>query len=335
MEQKKTDIDVLANGLISGDRKALSRAITLVESDNREHRQQATELLERILPHRKTSLRIGITGTPGVGKSTFIESFGLFLVKENELNVAVLAIDPTSSKTKGSILGDKTRMSELAQEKNVYIRPSPSKGSLGGVTAASMESIYLLEAAGFDTIIVETVGVGQSETAVHGMVDFFLLLIQPASGDQLQGIKRGIVEMADGIVVNKADGSLMDKAVETSKEYYQALQMMPSVRDDWRTKVMHCSALEHRNMDGIWEMIREFESKRRSSGKLLENRKLQELSWFDHSLREGLLEIMMEYDEWNTRKEEVRERIRSGQVSPFQGAEELLSKLKINLGPGN
>lgn len=331
MTQNKTDIDKLAEGVITGDRLALSRAITLVESDHAGHRKMAASLMEQIVIHRKPSIRIGITGPPGVGKSTFIESFGLYLVQKHQLRVAVLAIDPSSTKTGGSILGDKTRMQELSREKEVFIRPSPSRGNPGGVAAATLESIYLLEAAGFDVIVVETVGVGQSETTVHGMVDFFLLLIQPASGDQLQGIKRGIMEMADGIVVNKADGSLKDKAVETAKEFTMAVQLMPAVRDDWRTKVIHCSALESRNLESVWKMVKEFGETRRGNGSWLKNRTDQELTWFDHSIREGLAGLLMNNHDWIQRSRSVRDKIRSGEISPFQGSALMLSKVRFSL----
>lgn len=293
------------------------------------HKEAAASILEAVIPDRKASMRIGITGTPGVGKSTFIESLGIFLADEKKLNIAVLAIDPTSTRSGGSILGDKTRMSELSTRDNVFIRPSPSKGSLGGVAEATMESIYLLEAAGYDVILVETVGVGQSETAVHGMVDFFMLLLQPGSGDQLQGIKRGIMEMADGIIVNKADGALLEKARESAREYTMAIQLMPAVREDWRARVLHCSAIENRNIDGVWKMVQNFFSIRKTSGEIKQNRLEQELDWFGYAIREGLVEKALNGEEFKTLQSKLKEKIRAGQISPFRASQEVIGKLRI------
>ncbi len=242
--------DELINAILVGDITALSRAITLIESKNPEHLQKANEVIKKCLPHANKSIRIGITGVPGVGKSTFIESFGKHLTKRGK-KVAVLAVDPSSTITKGSILGDKTRMEDLVKDKNAFIRPSPSGDSLGGVARKTRETIILCEAAGFDTIIIETVGVGQSETAVHSMVDFFLLLKLAGAGDELQGMKRGIIEMADAIAINKADGDNLNKANLAKIEFKRALHLYPEKESEWQPKVVLCSAIEKTGIDEI------------------------------------------------------------------------------------
>ncbi len=256
--QKKRKVqpsaDELVHAILAGDITALSRAITLVESKNPDHMEKANQVIKKCLPHANKSIRIGITGVPGVGKSTFIESFGKLLT-DNGKKVAVLAVDPSSGISKGSILGDKTRMEDLVKEKNAFIRPSPSGESLGGVARKTRETIILCEAAGFDTIIIETVGVGQSETAVHSMVDFFLLLKLAGAGDELQGIKRGIIEMADAIAINKADGDNLKRANLAKLEFNRALHLYPDKESEWKPKVMLCSAIKKTGIDEIWSMI--------------------------------------------------------------------------------
>ena len=241
--KKIVDTDTLIASILKKDITALSRSITLVESKNKKHKAQANTILKKCLPHANNSIRIGITGVPGVGKSTFIEAFGKHLTSLGK-RVAVLAIDPSSTITKGSILGDKTRMEALVKDRNAFIRPSASGNSLGGVARKTRESIILCEAAGFDVIIIETVGVGQSETTVHSMVDFFLLLKLAGAGDELQGIKRGIIEMADAIVINKADGENIKAAKMAKVEFNRALHLYPSKASDWSPKVTLCSALK-------------------------------------------------------------------------------------------
>jgi LAO/AO transport system kinase len=246
------------DGIVAGNMTMLSKAITLVESTNPNHHELAQQIIEKCLPHSGKSLRIGITGVPGVGKSTFIEALGKELTS-NGHKLAVLAIDPSSSRTKGSILGDKTRMEELSVDENAFIRPSPSAGSLGGVARKTKESIILCEAAGFDVIFVETVGVGQSEVAVHSMVDFFLLLMLAGAGDELQGIKRGIMEMADAIFINKADGDNLQKAKNARVEYQNALHLFPPTDSGWVPQVGTCSAQSRDGISNVWEVIKQYE----------------------------------------------------------------------------
>ena len=247
-------IEALTSGIFNGDKSTLARAITLVESTKKENLEKANIIIEKCLVKSTDSIRIGITGVPGVGKSTFIEVFGKQLTSQGK-KVAVLAIDPTSTQTQGSILGDKTRMQELVKDANAFIRPSPSGSSLGGVTRKTRETIILCEAAGYDVILIETVGVGQSETAVHSMVDFFLLLKLPGAGDELQGIKRGIIEMADAIVINKADGDQIKNARNAAIEFSRALHLYPPKENGWSPKVLSCSAIENKGLAEIWVMI--------------------------------------------------------------------------------
>ncbi|WP_194768390.1 methylmalonyl Co-A mutase-associated GTPase MeaB [Tamlana sp. I1] len=255
--KKELDINQLTAALLNKNTTALSQAITLVESQNLKHFEKANSLINACLPHANKSIRIGITGVPGVGKSTFIEAFGKHLSAAGK-RIAVLAIDPSSSITKGSILGDKTRMEALVKDPNVFIRPSASGDSLGGVARKTRESIILCEAAGFDVIIIETVGVGQSETTVHSMVDFFLLLKLPGAGDELQGIKRGIIEMADLIAINKADGDNFQKAKRAQIDFNNALHHYPKKSSEWQPKTTVCSALKNEGIDEIWKAILDY-----------------------------------------------------------------------------
>jgi LAO/AO transport system kinase len=289
---KPEELDTLAQGVVSGDRRSLAKAITLVESARADHRQDAQALLERLLPRTGKGVRVGITGVPGVGKSTFIEVFGLGLVREGH-RVAVLAVDPTSSLSGGSILGDKTRMQELAVAEGAFIRPSPSRGSLGGVAAHTRESLLLCEAAGYDVVLVETVGVGQSEYVVASMVDFFLVLLLPGGGDELQGIKRGILELADGVAVNKADGDSLALAGRTVAEYQAALHLMRG-GGTWDPPVVQVSAKEGRGIDAVWAFIKKHGAELGKSGELQRKRRAQLQHWFkgllDAAVRAHFLE---------------------------------------------
>ena len=249
-----TDVQALADGVLAGERSAVSRAITLVESSRADHRSSARELLEKLTPQAGGAIRVGISGVPGVGKSTFIEALGTYLVEEGH-RVGVLAVDPSSIRTGGSVLGDKTRMASLATRAEAYIRPSPSAGTLGGVARATVQAMTVLEAAGFDVVLVETVGVGQSEITVAGMVDTFLFLTLARTGDQLQGIKKGILEIADVIAVNKADGSREEEAEATAKDLAGALRLVYAGTNTWVPPVLTCSALEHRGIDVVWDRV--------------------------------------------------------------------------------
>lgn len=276
--------EVYIQGILSGERVLLSRAITLVESSLESDKVLAAAVVEGILPFTGKSIRIGVTGVPGVGKSTFIESFGALLVEKGH-KLAVLAIDPSSQQTKGSILGDKTRMETLARDQRAYIRPSPAGSTLGGVSAKTREAMLLCEAAGFDVIIIETVGVGQSEIAVKGMVDFFLLLMLAGAGDELQGIKKGIVEMCDALVINKADGEMAEAAKHAKREYANALHLFPAKESLWFPQVKVCSGLTASGLPEIWEMIQEYRDKVQVNGFFVANRSQQRVNWMHEHIR--------------------------------------------------
>ena len=286
-KKKSYSVNEYAEGIISGNRAMLGQAITLVESSNPEHYDDAQAIIEECLPHSKRSIRIGITGVPGAGKSTFIETLGKILTTQGR-KLAVLAIDPSSGQSGGSILGDKTRMETLASDPNAFIRPSPSAGSLGGVARKTREIIILCEAAGFDTIFVETVGVGQSETLVHSMVDFFLLLMLSGAGDELQGIKRGIMEMADAIAITKADGSNINKAESARIEYQNALHLFHPQKSGWSPRVLTCSALESERVTDVWEAIMDYEKLARDNGFFENRRKSQAV----HRMHETVLDCL-------------------------------------------
>ena len=283
----KYSVDEYVKGILEGNRTILGQAITLIESNLPEHNDLAQQIIEKCLPFSGKSVRIGITGVPGVGKSTFIEAMGRFITKKGG-KLAVLAIDPSSEKSKGSILGDKTRMEELATDPNAFIRPSPSAGSLGGVARKTRETIILCEAAGFNIIFIETVGVGQSETAVHSMVDFFLLLMLAGAGDELQGIKRGIMEMADAIAITKADGENIQKANMARVEYQNALHLFPPTESGWVPQVLICSALKKTGIDKLWETIEEYMNKTRDNNYFIHKRKQQSKYWMYESINEAL-----------------------------------------------
>ena len=277
----------LAQQIIKGDRTALGKGITILESTLPEHEIMAQELLKLCLPHSGKSIRIGVTGVPGVGKSTFIESLGKLLTSQVK-KVAVLAIDPTSEQTQGSILGDKSRMHELAANENAFIRPSPTSGTLGGVANKTKDSIILCEAAGYDVILIETVGVGQSETTVSNLADFFLLMMLAGAGDELQGIKRGIMELADGLIINKADGDNITNAKNAALAYKRSLHLFPAMENGWTPTVSIGSALENTGIDKIWDMITSYDSQMSASGWKNKNREKQTIYWLHHKIREEL-----------------------------------------------
>ena len=281
--QNKYTLSEYVEGILKGNITLLSQAVTLIESAKPEHRQFAQEIIERCLPYTGQSVRIGFTGIPGAGKSTSIDTFGMHLIRQGH-KIAVLAIDPSSERSKGSILGDKTRMESLAREKNSFIRPSPTAGSLGGVARKTRETIILCEAAGFDTVFVETVGVGQSETAVHSMVDFFLLILIAGSGDELQGIKRGIMEMADGIVINKADGDNIEKTKITAANYRNALQLFPHTESGWKPKVLTYSACYAIGIQEVWDTINEYFFFTKHNGYFERKRNEQATYWMYESI---------------------------------------------------
>ena len=314
----------LISGILNKNRTALSRAITLIESTNSIHFEKANEVINGCLPHSNKSLRIGITGVPGVGKSTFIESFGKYLTSLGK-NVAVLAVDPSSSFSKGSILGDKTRMEELVKDPNAFIRPSASGTTLGGVARKTRETIILCEAAGFDTIVIETVGVGQSETAVHSMVDFFLLLKIAGAGDELQGIKRGIMEMADAIVINKADGDNIKKAKLAKVEFNRALHLFPAKSSGWIPKVSTCSAITTEGIPEVWETLTSYFDLVKSTSFFDEKRQSQNQFWMFETINEQLQSQFYNNSNIIDQIESNKTAVQNNEKSPFEAAHELLS----------
>ncbi len=315
----------LIDGILSGNISALSRAITLVESTNAGHLAKANEVINACLPHANKSVRIGITGVPGVGKSTFIEAFGKYLTSLGK-KVAVLAVDPSSMISHGSILGDKTRMEELVKDANAYIRPSASGETLGGVTRKTRETITLCEAAGFDTILIETVGVGQSETAVHSMVDFFLLLKISGAGDELQGIKRGIMEMADAIIINKADGDNIKKANLAKAEFNKALHLFPAKKSGWTPTTATCSALTHDGIPEVWETILKFSELTKENHYFFEKRKEQNQYWMLETINEQLKTNFYNHPEIQNLLDSTKKAVQNDEISPFAAAQLLLEK---------
>ena len=311
--------------LLQGDRAALARAITLIESTREDHQQQAQKLLNTLLPNTGKSIRVGITGVPGVGKSTFIEAFGLHVIEQGH-KVAVLAVDPSSSRTGGSILGDKTRMSQLSQNDHAYIRPSPTGGSLGGVARRTREAMLLCEAAGYDVILVETVGVGQSEIEVAQMVDMFLLLLLPGSGDELQGIKKGIVEMADLIVVNKADGDQKLLAKRVRGDYAAALRMLHPASHNWQPTALTCSAQNNENIDTIWHSVGEFARAMEQSGELNHKREQQAKAWMWKEIRETVLDRFLNHPNVAKHIQSIEESVAKAELSPTAAAHMLVKE---------
>jgi LAO/AO transport system kinase len=318
-------IKELTAALTAGDRRALAKAITLVESSHAKDEAAAAALVQFALPHAGRAWRIGLSGAPGVGKSTFIEAFGTWLTGQGK-RVAVLAVDPSSRRSGGSILGDKTRMVKLAQEPNAFIRPSPAGTTLGGVARRTRETMLLVEAAGFDVVLVETVGVGQSETAVADMVDMFIVLVSPGGGDELQGIKRGIMELADLVVVTKADGDLLEAATRAAAEYKAALHLMRPKFENWSADVRLVSSTEGRGMDQIWKDIQTFRDRLQSTGAWERQRRGQAAAWLWAELREGLLALLTEDKETKAELDRFEALIAKGEAAPPAAARAILAR---------
>lgn len=327
LRRKEVDVEKLYQQIIQGDQSALSRGITLIENANIRHQEKAGELIEKCLPHANASLRIGITGVPGVGKSTFIEAFGGFLADHGN-KVAVLAVDPTSTVSGGSILGDKTRMETLVNNRNAYIRPSPSGDSLGGVARKTRETIILCEAAGFNIILIETVGVGQSETTVHSMTDFFLLLKLAGAGDELQGIKRGIMEMADAIVINKADGENKRPAEKARAEFRRALHLYPPKDGGWKPEVLLCSAIFKEGIQEIWELIGKYEKGQKKNGFFGRKRREQNKFWLVQTINDHLKSRFYSTPKIKKLLKKKLEELDNNETTPFEAAAFLLEKYR-------
>ncbi len=328
--RKNLTIDDYINGIIGKDKTTLARAITLIESNSKKHMAIAQEVIKQILPKTGKSIRIGISGVPGAGKSTFIEKFGLYLLSRG-YKVAVLAIDPSSSVTRGSILGDKTRMELLSREQDCFIRPSPSGGSLGGVTRKTRESILLCEAFGYDVILVETVGVGQNEVTVRDMVDFFLLLQIAGAGDELQGIKKGVIEISDAIVVNKADGDNIQKAKLAQREYLTALHYLSPSTPGWDSKAFTCSALTGQGLPEIWKIIMRFKEITSENGFFDKRRNNQILSWVDSMIKEYLITSFYHNNDIKTIMPQLQSQLLTGNITPTNAVEHLINIYHQNL----
>lgn len=327
--RKKMSVEEYVEGVKKGDRMILAKAITLIESNAPKDFDKAQRVLQALLPRTGHSLRIGITGVPGAGKSTFIEAFGQLLCQQG-YKVAVLAVDPTSSITGGSILGDKTRMQKLSREPNCFIRPSPSGGTLGGVARKSRETMMLCEAAGCDVILVETVGVGQSETTVRSMVDFFMLVVLTGAGDDLQGIKKGIMELADAIVVNKADGDNLERAKVTQGEYERMVEFIRPATEGWKTHAYRCSALQKTGLLELWAVMCEFEKVTKKSGAFENRRQRQIIAWVKTMIDEHLHNLFYEDPVIKGRLPEVRAAVLAGVVSPSQAVAELIKTFDLD-----
>jgi LAO/AO transport system kinase len=330
LRKQEISVDTLSKGIFEGNKALLAKAITLLESTNPVHFEKANAVIEKCLTQPNSSIRLGITGVPGVGKSSFIEALGSLLTSKGK-KVAVLAVDPTSSLSKGSILGDKTRMQSLSKDPNAFIRPSPSGSSLGGVAQKTRESIILSEAAGYDVILVETVGVGQSEIAVHSMVDFFLLLKLSGAGDELQGIKRGIMEMADAIAINKADGDNLKRAQLAATEFSRALHLYPPKANGWIPKVLKCSATEHKGIQEIWDMIVDFVEQNQENGHFIKNRQLQNRNWFFQTVDEQIKQFFHQKESFNKAQKKMLKAIDENKISPFYAAKLLLEDITKEL----
>lgn len=323
MSLKRLSLQSYVDGILSGDRLILSRAITLIESQLANDRTLSEQLLNKISGAKKDSVRIAITGVPGVGKSTFIEAFGTLLTSQ-EKSVAVLSVDPTSQRSKGSIMGDKTRMETLAYNPLAYVRPSPTSGSLGGVTDSTAETILLCEAAGYEVIIVETVGVGQSETIVKEMVDFFLLLMLPGAGDELQGIKRGIMEMADLVAINKADENPL-KAKQAQAEYRNALHLFPATESGWIPEVLTCSAIQQTGLTEIWQQITDYEKRLKANGFWQRQRNEQQVTWMHRYIQQQLLQKFYGRAGIKQAIATAESNIKLGKTLPITAAKKLLN----------
>lgn len=323
-QQQSIDIPKLANEVRSGLRTSLAKAITLIESSNSKHKEQAQILLQEMLPYTGNSIRIGITGVPGAGKSSFIEAFGTMLCNMGK-KVAVLAIDPSSSLSGGSILGDKTRMEELSRNQNAFVRPSPSAGTLGGVHKKTRETMLLCEAAGYDVILIETVGVGQSETYVRGMVDFFLLLVLTGAGDELQGMKKGIMELADGIIVHKSDGDNLRNAKKTVREYMQILHFLQPATPGWMSQALPVSSLQKTGLDNVWNMICQFENTIKHSSYWDTRRLDQTKEWFHSMITDHLIDSFFNNSDRKSQVKLIEKSILHGEITVTQGVLKLFS----------
>lgn len=311
--------------LLTGNRRALAKAITLVESTLDAHREQAQDILEQVLPHSGNSIRIGITGVPGVGKSTFIEAFGLYLIEQGK-RVAVLAVDPSSPIAGGSILGDKTRMEELSRREEAFIRPTPAAGALGGVAQKTRETMLLCEAAGYDVILVETVGVGQSEYQVAGMVDFFMVLMLPGGGDELQGIKKGIMELADALVINKADGESETLALMAQRQYTSAMSLLRH-NSFWEPRVMTCSALTSTNIDAVWNMILEYYEESQAREAFAHKRNEQNLAWMRQLLNEMLMLKLAQNSKVKSILPALEQSVERQEITAFAAVRQIMDQL--------
>ena len=318
----------LLAGVLAGDRRALARAITLIESAKPDDLRRAAILVSSILPETGKAVRIGITGAPGAGKSTFIEAFGLHLA-EHDQSVAVLAVDPSSSRSGGSILGDKTRMADLARHPKAYIRPSPSRGTLGGTSRRTREAMLLCEAAGYDVVIVETVGVGQSETAVAEMVDLFALILAPGAGDELQGLKRGVVELAELLIVNKADGDLKGAAGRLAAEYQNALSLLRPLSPVWTAEVLMCSALERSCIEEIWYAVGRHRSALNDSGELETRRRDQARSWLWREVNESITENLRDDPATQTLAATLEKQVITNELAPAEAAARLIAAFRL------
>lgn len=324
VKRKKLTTEDYVNGILNQDRTILARAITLVESNSIKHMNIAQDVLKELMPKTSKSIRIGITGVPGAGKSTFIEAFGLMLAKRNH-KVAVLAIDPTSSLSKGSVLGDKTRMEKLGKHDNCFIRPSPSAGALGGVTRKTRETILLCEAAGYDIILVETVGVGQNEVTVRSMVDFFLLLKIAGAGDELQGIKKGVIELADAILINKADGDNKVPAEVARQEFASALHYLSSPTKGWEPTAMCVSALKNIGIESVWNMIKDFEKQTKNSGIFEQRRNNQKLNWVHDMIKNWLISSFNNNEKVKNNISKIENDVINGIIPPTSAAMHLIN----------
>ena len=330
VQRKRYTADEYVAGILDGNITILSQAVTLVESSLHEHQEVAQEIIEKCLPHAGKSVRVGITGVPGAGKSTSIDSFGMHLINAGH-KLAVLAIDPSSERSKGSILGDKTRMEALSREKNAFIRPSPSAGSLGGVARKTRETIVLCEAAGFDTIFVETVGVGQSETAVHSMVDFFLLIQLAGTGDELQGIKRGIMEMADGIIINKADRDNIKKAELAAAQFRNALHLFPPSDSGWSPKVLTYSGYYGLGIKEIWDMVNEYVAFTKKNGYFDYKRNEQAKYWMYESINDSLRDKFYTNPEVEKMLQPTERQVLNNEISSFVAAKRMIDLFLKNI----
>jgi LAO/AO transport system kinase len=322
--RRPVDVDAYADGVLASNRTMVARAVTLVESSRADDREAAQRLLVRLLPHAGKARRVGITGVPGVGKSTFIDALGMMLVDQGH-RVAVLAVDPSSTRTGGSILGDKTRMADLSAQENAFIRPSPTAGTLGGVAKATREAIVIMEAAGYDVVLVETVGVGQSETTVADMVDTFLFLTLARTGDQLQGIKKGVLELADVIAVNKADGPHLIDAQRAARELAGALRMLRAPDDGWRAPVLTCSAIEKSGLDEVWGQVVAHQDLLDRQGLLSARRRRQQVDWTWAMVHDRLLAGLHAHPAVRALAPELERRVREGTLTPSLAADALLA----------